>query len=883
MKQTINNIVKNTDSSYSDEYLKQALANLGQRLGTKGDSLTVNEFKLKDIWNVDAEYYCFVVHEDTIDVYNETSDSDLLESINIFQVFNTDFFVYENIDVKDFSSNISLNDSLYKSICKGKIENETKEIMFFEYADSSHCKLCFISATDDGYNVAYSMNGENALYKVDSSDELDFIFEQLNSINSFEEKIDFIITGGTKINDDVLENKLTIYMNIIPKYNIKAFNDILKADNLKELKKMMLVDLLQTLKAKYSNNIPDYIAFINPNYNISIITSDDKPVIYSTLSDIIIELIPNISQAKEFSSDFNAETNVSNDSYIESYNICITYIDDEYVSDIDTVHKITYPYISTASSANKDVWYINGKETDISATGDNAGIPNIMIISYTNKTNDEEVEYTDIEVLHTYEDKYINKSIISNSINKENTTKFKYYLDYSAVSNSELLLYDFYIALPNLNELFNNKDFISVVDNCLLMTVVDIAISKNLVNGLTLKQAILGNSSEIMYLTIYWHVVKENNEYFWVPLYNPSLFDSESDRTDSPVLDLGTMIGLKNIVTYYANTQYSPDSYEHSWVVFDPVSTSIKQEDAQISGNESIIYPVFKVDNRSYYKSDVQNQFSNDLNFVPKFIDSSHIEKSLDSGNIFGINDTPADLADSKLYNIDDGKVLKTFKVNIDSDKYDYIPNGDENGNAYPVFDFKELFANNMSIYNRINLVSFDKDGNVYNGYIGVSLDGNKSILKVDSSDINPAIELSNSGKANGLKPFSKVSSNLITEFCHIVSKKQLNSDNSFILDVNIDFDSIIESSNANISKSTLNNTIISDWMPTVDMIYDFKIAKFLKESYPLNIDTDDEEMTVSIYPTTFEGNTPKYTNINIKLLSVFESSNKYKIISVIL
>ena len=62
--QTIKTIQSGIQTSYSDRYIKQALSNLGQRTGAKGDSITNKTFTIKDIAESDtlanlvSEYVC---------------------------------------------------------------------------------------------------------------------------------------------------------------------------------------------------------------------------------------------------------------------------------------------------------------------------------------------------------------------------------------------------------------------------------------------------------------------------------------------------------------------------------------------------------------------------------------------------------------------------------------------------------------------------------------------------------------------------------------------------------------------------------------------------------------------------------------------------------
>ena len=62
--QTINTIQSGINSNYSDRYIKQALANLGQRTGAKGDSIINSSFKLKDLLPIESNNYMVATYID---------------------------------------------------------------------------------------------------------------------------------------------------------------------------------------------------------------------------------------------------------------------------------------------------------------------------------------------------------------------------------------------------------------------------------------------------------------------------------------------------------------------------------------------------------------------------------------------------------------------------------------------------------------------------------------------------------------------------------------------------------------------------------------------------------------------------------------------------
>ena len=87
--QTIKTIQSGIQTSYSDRYIKQALSNLGQRTGAKGDSITNKTFTIKDIAESDtlanlvSEYVCLKYDAVNNNMYfisdsNEVTDTNII-------------------------------------------------------------------------------------------------------------------------------------------------------------------------------------------------------------------------------------------------------------------------------------------------------------------------------------------------------------------------------------------------------------------------------------------------------------------------------------------------------------------------------------------------------------------------------------------------------------------------------------------------------------------------------------------------------------------------------------------------------------------------------------------------------------------------------------
>ena len=101
---------------------------------------------------------------------------------------------------------------------------------------------------------------------------------------------------------------------------------------------------------------------------------------------------------------------------------------------------------------------------------------------------------------------------------------------------------------------------------------------------------------------------------------------------------------------------------------------------------------------------------------------------------------TNVELLTEELKTIDSIEELKVkYNINVEEVKEtnlrynEYIFNSN-----IPTLDFKELFIRNANILNRLNLISLDQIGNIYNAYIGTSFnESNKSTLHIGSTNTN--------------------------------------------------------------------------------------------------------------------------------------------------
>ena len=139
--------------------------------------------------------------------------------------------------------------------------------------------------------------------------------------------------------------------------------------------------------------------------------------------------------------------------------------------------------------------------------------------------------------------------------------------------------------------------------------------------------------------------------------------------------------------------------------------------------------------------------------------------------------------------------VLGEIKTNY----YEYIFN-----NNVPTLDFKEVFNRNFNLLNRLNIVSIDNNGTLYNGYIGTSYnESDKSTLHIGSTNTN--INVGSNTLINELdRDKFNIHDTLSLDFDNI----KLNAGKSINLTKEINYKYTVNNTNFNVSEFKLLDTI---------------------------------------------------------------------------
>ena len=598
-------------------------------------------------------------------------------------------------------------------------------------------------------------------------------------------------------NDNVLTVFKYISSVLIPEIKTLYNDSIYKIDGngYLGLKRRIIYELIKRIYNEFnkidSKTDTGITVYFDKDFYISYIANTNTDVIY--LSYDISFRGRGINNAKiEPAFDYKNDTNLfladitTEEDRYASYKFYINYIDDDkYVDSITIDQTAILPYIGK-NDDKKDVWYINGEQTNVNATGKDAGNPNIMFISYTkNESASENKSSVDIKILHTYTDENVTLEILNATLQTPSERvmqKFYYDLGSSVnVANSIDKNYEFEIALPDPNKLAARTGFENFVKNVLIFAIVDTKISTTIIDGNTLHTTISGQNGPSTYLTVFFHISKTpDNKYEWVPILNPLYSDDTTTVSSSsvaPILDLSAMTSLNTLMNYYVQVAFKPDVYYHRWVVFESTNETLKNTDTQATINTATKYPVIKVDTSTEYYGVESN---NNLNFTPKFVAESSIIE--DNGKINQINDTSVDNASFTINDkgtVSDAvcvvKVTNDNKDNIE--RKEWIPNAKLDQNAgindsYPILDLREVFVNNQMLLNRLSIITTGEESNgdtksypIYHAYIGHRYNsGNTGIASLVIGSESKVYNMQNSttmGRDNSWQNF-KTFNNLI-------------------------------------------------------------------------------------------------------------------------
>ena len=640
----------------------------------------------------------------------------------------------------------------------------------------------------------------------------------------------------------MIEEKLEYFVNdtsqLFPMV-LSVYDDIMYRDSTSiKIKRQIIAQLLLSAKEEASTQYGAKSVEVEDSYSIIMpldfvvnftYNSNDSSIIYNSLSSVQVNFIqlgtdknPGKGIFKYLQKICNY-TDANNEQIILAhgteqktilYDFIISYVNDNIISSIDWYQSFIVPYIGTDG-----YWIINGIKTDqyaraISSNGSGIIIkqdtdpnnfnPNSSIIygpetvKGWDKSNWELKEFATnymdsnsnvggnsttsvyawvpsnewLNNIATTDDySYISNSLLvcSSYIDtmEKDSTENKYICKYDTYSDTWNTYLNSYSFEGTNYRFFKNED---VLNNSYIYRIDKKATSLSYLLG---KDTLVTS-----FWTCYEYEENGVKKHEMTYLKRPGSIAA---------LDFSYMMSLENMISHYANSQYSPDNYQHRWVVFSKVNNDLKNNSHDSS---NAVYPVIRNHNSDYFtaitgsysrslgnstEKDVE-QYKNNLNFSVEFTDNIQgriegTDNTYDNRH-FDINDEIVVTRNPITYiSIDDNgnKVIKvdseaiykrygTIPKSIPYTKYpkEYVPNSIYNANddvssidsyQYPIFDLAEVLAKNLTTLNRYNIMSIgrksfngtDISTILWNAYFGVAYDNDdKSRLKIGSGNVNP-------------------------------------------------------------------------------------------------------------------------------------------------
>ena len=692
-----------------------------------------------------TNYYCLLNVDSVKNQNNEYVLSvDIFNPSDKFKNFDNSLINYENEFIELFKFNNYTNSSLIPfSIIDANYESIDKLLEFDEN------NLEFNSAISLILNIP-----EGSLY---TSKSINLVFDtsknELLSNENFEDAKEFynkeyqfnLNEELFNINEDI--NKL--YVNIFNYYNEKFY-----LENRATLIKRILIKIYEksidfkTLLGKrlYIPLDYEFHYICNSNDELDIYYSNNIYITYTSLSNVNLSEFWDLNNNLVF--DYNDLNKLKVYNFEVNYN---TYIDN-LINSINIKDIYTMPYINAANN-----WCINDSDTKIKAVGKDAGNPNIIII-YNKDTNNQN-SYNILNVISNKE-KILTAEYTQQWFNVHPAL-------FENVYDIDIECCAYIPKVDSLNyEYFKDSIILSISDlNCLRYEEY--------------KDKYKGS-----YILTLWHIIDgdelkfecinqlDSNDKYALAL--GSTINILNELSDSSIANLNSqdLILLKSIISNVAHERL--DVSMNNWLIIknkqseeyvnntndynNDLNMIVQYDDNVSIKSNHIIHS----HSNSRYISDINNvsitnslypkyiRYEETIEVVPEQI--SYIIGGLQ--RIVSSRESTILVNGTKIENIESlieklkaqsttiSRTINTETINTiksysyqksNSNYYEYIFN-----NNVPTLDYKEIFNRNFNLLNRLNIVSLDNNGKLYNAYIGTSYDEiDKSTLHIGTSSLN--------------------------------------------------------------------------------------------------------------------------------------------------
>lgn len=937
------NTLQNKDNynNIAKEYILESLANLGQRYNVKGDSISVNDFMLKDLFEFSGtedlseyvvvvtkqsdEHQIYLVNKNDISqpISNVLTTKDNVVIIDTLNITTNPYITYSNIGFKVSNLYFTMwgrednNTALDKTnFFIERFDRRTNNLIegikvfkthFNNFVNEKYLLVRLRLNDDFNYDISLYASkktteelSESELYttisnidfdNLDLSDMFDWIVNSECNYDGYKFSPDSGLLNyvGNAAEQEILENTLLISIaydsNKLLQY-VKSKFSTEEYGSIEAIYKKLLADLYDEIHNN-SGLGKVYIPLIgdkngNP-YSITYTYNVNNPEqVYFAGREIEVRYVTEDIDTvwMGYNIDFYRGTIIvhTDGCAKDTFFYFETNIENDSILGIDVKKISTLPYID-----NDGYWVINDISTPVKAKGQDAGNPNIIIVETVNNFGDYNIlsGAKEREILSKLTWKpTIAKVEPLERINLDNLT-FKNEYDYFNVCCS----------IPDLSAIpsVNKKEYLEHLDNSLIICISPVSCilynSENSEDAINYtKDDIYEIYGEYGIITTLWTVNNSDPE-------NPNFDYLRKRNNEYAAADFNYLSNINNLIQYAVkNTEpLHPDNFEFTRIVFDPTTTTLKNNTVEY---RTYLYPTIL--NKLSGQYNISN-YNNDLNFTFRYNDTiiksnkdRNIESVTQSGEIKYFNTTYND-GENNSANIVTNS-LYTYYTNGIYGKYaEYIPNYN-----VPSLDLSEVLTRNQTLLNRLNILTFDNTGTAYMSYVGTSFESDKNILTIGTSETN--INLGTDTLIDENSRSSFVKQNVMNvDFPEVNVHGDMAVQNNLSVDENIYMNGAIWSkdyhkikSEALITDTTYYTTI---YTPSSRYIYELRDKFSNKNAYGIFNMIDEEsfnEIMVGInngidYSETLN-NISLYTNglISYSLYEYAKNKNKLFVIGTI-
>lgn len=693
----------------------------------------------------------YMKNEDDNNYYSLISikNSNGTDSLSSRYEMNIKIFNSANLDP------IYLN--VFKNLFKFSNYYESGNIPFtllnIDYVDIN--KLEYYNENKFDSNSAISVilnNAENNLYETRT---INLLFDTIKNelLADEEEKSDavefFFKEYKLNINEEIFninEDINKLYVNVFNYYNEKFFMEKRSTLVKRILSKIYekSIDFKTILGRRLYVPLDYEFHYIcNSNNDLNIYYSNNIYVTYVSLSTV--DLSEFWDQNKNLVFDYELQNKLKIYNFEINYNKYI----DNLINTIAVKEIYTMPYIN----ANNN-WSINDIDTKIKAVGEDAGNPNIIII-YNKDKNDNSDSYEIMNVISNKE------KILTATFKKE-----KFNVNIALFDNTYDVNIECCAYVPEVDE-YNYKYF----KDSIILGISDL----DCIDGDDYKERYKGS-----YVLTLWHIIEKKNgklKFDYIKQsgteYALSLgatVNLLNELSDSSVVNLNSqdLILLKSIVSNIAHERLNVNM--NNWLIIKNKQSEEYQSNNEYANDLNTIFQyddVVNVKLNHIVHSHSNKKYITDINNIPitnslypkyEYVTEEH-EVSRENAKVITSKLAAVSTRNSKIVvngnqitnveslierlktisnettiNVSDVKTIQTTTLTpTNFNHYEYVFNSN-----VPTIDFKEVFNRNFNLLNRLNIISLDNNGTIYNAYIGTDYnETDKSTLHIGTSNLN--------------------------------------------------------------------------------------------------------------------------------------------------